>query len=150
VVIRRAWTDEGARLKEIAFDAKASWGYERDRVREWADHGDFTPERLRELVVFVADSGGRAIGWASLIQRAEVGWLEDLWVDPDWMRQGVGAQLFRRMAEHAKELGATRLEWDAEPNAIGFYEKMGGTHVRESESTEWGRTLSVMGLELDG
>jgi GNAT superfamily N-acetyltransferase len=150
VVIRRARTDEGARLKEIAFDAKASWGYERDRVREWADQGDFTPERLRELIVFVADSGGRAIGWASLIQRAEVGWLEDLWIDPDWMRQGVGALLFRRTAEHAKELGATRLEWEAEPNAIGFYEKMGCAYVRESESTEWGRTLSVMGVELDG
>jgi hypothetical protein len=42
------------------------------------------------------------------------------------------------------------MEWEAEPNAIGFYEKMGGTYVRKSEQTEWGRYLSVMGVELDG
>ena len=40
------------------------------------------------------------------------------------------------------------MEWEAEPNAIGFYEKLGGIYLRESEETEWGRTLSVMGKEL--
>jgi GNAT superfamily N-acetyltransferase len=150
VVIRSARADEGPRLKEIAIDAKGFWGYEPDQVRSWADQGDFTPERLQELIVFVAESDGRAIGWASLIPKDEVGWLEDLWIDPDWIGQGVGSLLFRRAADHAKTMGARRLEWEAEPNAIGFYEKMGGTHVRQSEQTEWGRTLSVMGVELDG
>ena len=119
-------------------------------MREWADQGDFTPQRLQELIVFVADSGGSAIGWASLIPKGEVGWLEDLWIDPDWIGKGVGSLLFRRSANLARTLGARRLEWEAEPNAIGFYEKMGGTYVRESEQTEWGRYLSVMGVELDG
>jgi GNAT superfamily N-acetyltransferase len=150
VVIRPARADEGARLKEIAIAAKRFWGYELDRVREWADQGDFTPERLGETIVFVADSGGRAIGWTSLIPKDEVGWLEDLWIEPDWIGKGVGSLLFRRAANHAKTLGARRLEWEAEPNAIGFYEKMGGTYVRESEQTEWGRYLSVMGVELHG
>ena len=150
VVIRPARADEGARLREIAIRAKGFWAYEPDKVREWADQGDFTPQRLQELIVLVADSGGRAIGWASLIPKGEVGWLEDLWIDPDWIGKGVGSLLFRRAADHAKALGARRLEWEAEPNAIGFYEKMGGTYVRESEQTEWGRYLSVMGVELDG
>ena len=150
VVIRPARADEGARLKEIAIRAKGFWGYEPDKVREWADQGDFGPQRLQELIVFVADSAGSAIGWASLIPKGEVGWLEDLWIDPDWIGKGVGSLLFRRSADHARTLGARRLEWEAEPNAIGFYEKMGGTYVRESEQTEWGRYLSVMGVELDG
>jgi GNAT superfamily N-acetyltransferase len=150
VRIRSARADEGPRLKEIAIDAKGFWGYEPDQVRSWADQGDFTAERLQELIVFVADSEGRAIGWASLIPKDEVGWLEDLWIDPASMGQGVGSLLFRRAADHAKALGARCMEWEAEPNAIGFYEKMGGTYVRESEQTEWGRTLSVMGVELDG
>jgi GNAT superfamily N-acetyltransferase len=150
VVIRPARPHEGARLKEIAIDAKSFWGYEPDKVREWADQGDFTPERLQELIVFVADSGGRAIGWISLILKAEVGWLEDLWIDPSWIGKGVGSLLFRRAADQARALGARRLEWEAEPNAIAFYEKMGGTYVRESEQTEWGRYLSVMGVELRG
>jgi GNAT superfamily N-acetyltransferase len=148
VEIRAARVDEGARLKEIAVAAKGHWGYDPAKVRDWANQGDFTPERLRELIVFVADSDGGAIGWVSLIPKGEVGWLEDLWIDPAWIGKGVGTELFRRAAEQAKSLGARRLEWEAEPNAIGFYEKMGGRYVRESTS-EWGRTLSVMAVELD-
>jgi len=149
-VIRPARDDEGARLKEIAIAAKGHWGYDSTQVHDWANQGDFTPARLRKLIVFVADSDGRAIGWASLLPKGEVGWLEDLWIDPAWMGKSVGTELFRHAADRAKSLGAQRLEWEAEPNAIGFYEKMGARHVRDSEATEWGRILSVMGVELDG
>jgi GNAT superfamily N-acetyltransferase len=147
VVIRSGRPDEGSRLREIAIGAKGFWGYEPEKIREWANQGDFTPERLGELIVFVAESDGHAIGWASLIPKGEVGWLEDLWIDPTWIGKGVGSLLFRHASEHAKNLGGSRLEWEAEPNAIGFYEKMGGRYVRDS-SSEWGRTLSVMGVDL--
>jgi GNAT superfamily N-acetyltransferase len=136
VLIRDGDVHEGARLKEIAIAAKSYWGYEADRVREWADQGDFSPERLRELIVFVAESDGRAIGWSSLIPKGKIGWLEDLWVEPDWIGKGVGGALFRRTADHAREVGATRLEWEAEPHATGFYERMGGRYLRE-------RTMSI-------
>jgi hypothetical protein len=43
-----------------------------------------------------------------------------------------------------------RLEWEAEPNTIGFYEKMVGSYRRDGEQTSWGRTLSIMGVELNG
>ena len=52
VSVRPAREDEGGRLKEIAIGAKGFWGYERDRVLAWADKGDFTLQRLRELIVF--------------------------------------------------------------------------------------------------
>lgn len=41
------------------------------------------------------------------------------------------------------------LEWEAEPNAIGFYERVGGRVLRTSEPTIWGRVLPVMGVELE-
>ena len=148
VVIRRGRLDEGARLKEIAIAAKSFWGYEREKVLAWAGQGDFSPRRLAELVIFVADAGGRSIAWSALTPRGEVGWLEDLWVEPDWIGKGVGTALFRRTAAEARALGATWLEWEAEPNAIGFYEKMGARYIRNSTS-EWDRTLSMMGVDLD-
>jgi hypothetical protein len=49
----------------------------------------------------------------------------------------------------ARRHGARRLEWEAEPNARGFYQRMGGCYVRDSEVTEWGRVLEVLGIELD-
>jgi GNAT superfamily N-acetyltransferase len=149
VLIRPGRADEGARLKEIAVASKGHWGYEQERVQQWADHGDFSPKRLTELIVFVAELGGRSVGWSSLIPHGETAWLEDLWVEPGWIGQGIGGSLFGHTAAHARTLGAKRLEWEAEPNAIGFYEKMGATHIRESQSA-WGRTLSVMAVELDG
>lgn len=147
LVIRPGDPAEGARLKEIAIASKGFWGYEPSLVREWADRGDFSPERLRELTLFVAEQGGRVVAWASLIPGGEAAWLEDLWVDPAWMGKGVGARLFREAAAHARAGGANGMEWEAEPNAIGFYEKMGGKHVRD-RTGEWGRTLSVMGVDL--
>jgi GNAT superfamily N-acetyltransferase len=148
VVIRSALEHEFARLKEIAVRSKAHWGYPLDEVRSWAERGDFEPEQLGKLTVFVAEADGRAVGWCSLISRDEVCWLEDLWVEPEWIRRGVGRRLFRHAADDAAANGAKRLEWEAEPNALGFYERMGAEYVRESETTEWGRTLSIMGVAL--
>jgi GNAT superfamily N-acetyltransferase len=117
-------------------------------VREWAETGDFDAASMDARLVFVAESGGGPVGWASLIPRGEVGWLEDLWIEPEWIGRGVGTQLFRHAAGRARELGAKRLEWEAEPNARGFYERMGGSFVRDSEITEWGRVLEVLGVDL--
>src|SRR5918911_1241018 len=64
--------------------------------------------------------------------------LEDLGVEPGWMARGIGARLFRVAADRARELGAHTMEWGAEPNAVGFYEKVGGRHLRIQVS-EWGR-----------
>jgi GNAT superfamily N-acetyltransferase len=75
-------------------------------------------------------------------------WLEDLWVEPQWIGKGLGALLFRHAAARARERGCMRLEWEAEPYAVGFYERMGARYVRDSEATSWGRILPVMGLDL--
>lgn len=132
------------RLREVAFAAKAHWGYDAARVREWADSIDV--EDGREVLVEEVDGVVRA--WAAVIQRGDVCWLVDLWVEPAAMRGGLGKRLFARAADRARELGATRLEWEGEPNAIGFYERMGGRYLRPSEPSEWGRILDVMGFDL--
>lgn len=148
VVIRAVDLQEGERLRQIAIAAKAYWGYSLEQVEAWAAMGDFSPNGLRAKQIFVAEADDKAIAWASLLLKREVCWLDDLWVEPAWIGEGVGSLLFRRAAEQARELGAVRLEWEAEPNAIGFYSRMGGRYLRDSEPSEWGRVLPVMGLDL--
>jgi GNAT superfamily N-acetyltransferase len=148
VAVREGRERDFTRLREIALDAKAHWGYDRARVEDWALRGDFEPESLRARLLSVAEAEGEPVGWAALIPRGEVGWLEDLWVEPAWIGLGVGRLLFEHVVEQARSLGARRLEWEAEPNAKGFYERMGASYVRESEVTEWGRVLDVLGVEL--
>jgi GNAT superfamily N-acetyltransferase len=148
VRIRDARPDDGERLREIAVAAKAHWGYELARVVSWAAQGDFSAAGLRAKHAFVAEEDGRVVGWAGVIPRGEAAWLDDLWIEPAAMRRGIGTALFEHAAAFARARGAARLEWEAEPNAVGFYERLGARHLRDSEPSEWGRILSVMGIDL--
>ena len=148
ISIRPARPEEGERLREIALAAKAHWGYDENWVRGWAAQGDFSREALTAKPVLVADLGGRPIGFAALLPAGELCVLDDLWLDPDWIGRGIGTHLFRACVERARDLGAKRLEWEAEPNAVGFYEKLGGRYLRDSPPTELNRVIPVMGLDL--
>jgi GNAT superfamily N-acetyltransferase len=148
ICIRRAEPVEGERLREIAMAAKSYWGYDLDRVKEWAALGDFSPDGLRGKNVYVAAVERAPVGWAAAISQADVWWLDDLWIAPDWMGKGIGSRLFSHAAEQGRAAGARRMEWEAEPNALGFYERMGGRHLRDSEPGVWGRVNAVMGFDL--
>jgi N-acetylglutamate synthase-like GNAT family acetyltransferase len=142
--VRAARAADEERLRELTLESKAHWGYDRDFVRRWAEGLTFEGEQKR----WVAEVEGEIVAWGSLIPPADgVAVLDDLWVDPVWMGHGLGARLFQLAADHARELGAQRLEWGAEPNAVGFYEKLGGRKLRD-HVTEWGRVAPWMGLDL--
>src|SRR5207248_6622164 len=133
VCIRPAEEDEGERLRAIAVAAKASWGYDLERVREWAAMGDFSPAGIRQKHVFVASVGKNAVGWGAAIRRGDVLWLDDLWIEPAWMGKDIGSRLFQHAADLGRRWGTARMEWEAEPNAVAFYEKMGGRYLRDGE-----------------
>jgi GNAT superfamily N-acetyltransferase len=142
--LRAAEPDDYERVRELTFESKAHWGYDRDFVRRWAEGLSFDGEQER----WVAEVDGEIVAWAALVPPAEgVAVLDDLWVDPPAMGHGFGSRLFRLAADRARELGAERLEWGAEPNAVGFYEKLGGRKLR-NHVTEWGRVAPWMGLDL--
>jgi GNAT superfamily N-acetyltransferase len=146
MVIREAEPGERERLREIAIASKAYWGYDEDQVRRWGEGLELSPGVDR----FVAVVDGEVVAFASLVREGDVCVLDELWVEPGWVGEGVGSRLFRFVAQRAQELRARRLEWEAEPKSVGFYEKMGGRYLRDSEPSEWGRVLPVMGIDLGG
>jgi GNAT superfamily N-acetyltransferase len=147
VELRPARAGEAEALRALLAAAKGHWGYAPERVAAWARTVDMAAT-LREQDVWVATEDGAPVAWAGLVPpRDGVAELEHLWVDPMHMGLGIGSALFRQAARRAAELGAVRMEWEAEPNALGFYHRMGGRELRTVVS-EWGRTLSVMGVEL--
>jgi GNAT superfamily N-acetyltransferase len=148
VCIRPVGLDEGERLREIAIAAKGYWGYDREQVRDWAAMGDFSPAGLRQKDFYIAAIEGRVVGWAAAISKGDVFWLDDLWIEPEWMGKGIGSRLFRHAAERGRRAGRVRMEWEAEPNALGFYERMGGRYLRNGEPGAWGRVNAIMGLDL--
>lgn len=148
VRIRAVRPDEGERLREIAIVSKAHWGYDLEFVRRWAARGDYSPSGLRGRDIRVAEIDARLVAWAALVPRGDLVWLDDLWVEPEWIGKGVGSLLFRWAVDRGRAVGGKRLEWQAEPNSVGFYDKLGGRYLRDGEPTSWGRVLPVMGLDL--
>jgi GNAT superfamily N-acetyltransferase len=148
VRIRRARADEGERLREIARTSKGYWGYDTERISEWVAGLDLSPEGLGKKEFYVADVDGRVVGWSAIIQKGDVCWLDDLWIEPGWIGKGVGTQMFRHALARGHELGAARIELEAERHAIGFYEKMGARYVRDSEPGVWGRISPIVALEI--
>jgi N-acetylglutamate synthase-like GNAT family acetyltransferase len=142
--VRAAVPVDYERLRELTIESKAHWGHDRDFVRRWGEGLSFESEQER----WVVEADGELVAWAGLVPPFDgVAVLDDLWVDPAWMRRGLGTRLFDVAAARARELGATRLEWEADPNAAGFYEKIGGRKLRDGVS-EWGRVVPWMGVEL--
>jgi N-acetylglutamate synthase-like GNAT family acetyltransferase len=141
-LVRRATRADHERLRELTLESKAHWGYDHQLVRTWVASVDFARE------IWVAEVGGEIVAWVAVRPPEEgICELDDLWVEPAAIRTGIGTALFHHAADRARAAGAHALRWEAEPNAVGFYERMGAETVGTATS-EWGRTLPVMQVEL--
>ena len=146
--IRPAEAGDVERLREITVAAKAHWGHDLAWVKQWVAVGDFAGVAVGRGEAWLAEVDGTIAGWSALQLGGEIAWLEDLWVDPAYMGRGVGRRLFVEAAARARTAGKPRLEWEADLDAVGFYERMGGRKVCDSAVTELGRVLPVMALDL--
>ena len=145
--IVRATPEDAETLTRIAVAAKAYWGYPPEWMERWATLLTITPDSIRVNHVYVARHAREIIGFYSLIARKPAFLLDDLWIEPSHIRQGIGQQLFQHAVRLAQALGAQQLELEAEPHAVGFYEKMGAHYVRDTVS-DFGRILPIMGIDV--
>jgi N-acetylglutamate synthase-like GNAT family acetyltransferase len=80
---------------------------------------------LEGRTTVAVDTSGSIVGFASYLITEDVIELEDLFVDPQWMRRGIGRTLVLAIAGTARELGFDRLEVTANPHATEFYDRTG-------------------------
>ena len=71
------------------------------------------------------DPAGTVVGFASLADGAGFLELEDLFVDPGWMRQGIATLLMRDAVAIAARRSIPRIEVTANPHALAFYGSVG-------------------------
>ena len=146
-MIKRALPDQADLLSGIALASKAHWGYDDEFLTRFASVIGITPEYLRQNDVWVLEEAGELAGFYGLLDRGETCELDHLWLLPEFIGKGLGRVLFEHALVRAGELGARRLEWEAEPNAVGFYEQMGGRVVGETAG-QLGRPLPVMARQV--
>jgi GNAT superfamily N-acetyltransferase len=145
--IERAIPEQAELLTGIAIASKAHWGYDKEFMERFATVVAITPAYVRENEVWILDETAEIAGFYALIRHGEMGELDHLWLLPRHIGKGLGRLLFDHAVGRARDLGLRQLEWEAEPNAIGFYERMGGRTVRETMG-QLGRRLQVMARQI--
>lgn len=98
---------------------------------------------LGERDIWVAESQGRILGFFGLEPPADgVAIVNPIFVEPNLQQSGVGRSLWQKLEERARLAGAGAIGLDSDPNAVGFYEKMG------CRVTGWSPSGSIPGRML--
>ena len=127
--IVRAKAEDADALTEIAHVAKRHWGYPERWIKAWRDILTMRPEFITSNVTYCATEGGHAVGFYVLTTESDGMHLDHLWIRPPAMGRGIGRRLFEHAVGQAGDLGFQDIRIEADPNAEGFYRRMGAKRV---------------------
>jgi ribosomal protein S18 acetylase RimI-like enzyme len=127
--IRPATPDDTPALTAIARAAKAHWGYPSAWLAGWEPMLTFTAPDLERADFFVIQQDGRVLGFSATLPGVPRWTLDHLWVLPEAMGFGHGRRLVEHALARAIAGGATGLEIESDPNAEGFYTRLGARRV---------------------
>ncbi len=148
IFIKRAIPDQASVLTSIALTAKRHWGYPERWIKIWTPLLTITPEFITSAEVWVAEFNRESAGFYALIFRKEHASLEHLWILPTYMSRDIGRALFEHALVRCREKGFHILEIVSDPNAQGFYERMGAKKVGLDFSEVDGQLRSLPILEM--
>lgn len=148
--IRRALPGDAERLTEIAIAAKRHWDYPDRWIEIWTPFLTFKPEDIQNSIIFKALVGEEVAGFYRLSICKPRAVLEDLWISLNFMGHGIGKALFDHAISGRRSANLTIMELEANPNAQGFYEKMGAHKIDEKKTEIDGqsRFLPIMEIPL--
>ncbi len=150
VEIVRAKPADANALTRITFAAKRHWGYPDRWVERWRETLTISPEFVRRNEAYAAVVEGKLVGFYALVGKGCEIELEHLWVLPDFIGTGIGRALFDHAVRRAAALGAEVVGIESDPNAEGFYRRMGARRVGEISYPIDGqkRTLPLLAVEV--
>jgi molybdenum cofactor cytidylyltransferase len=131
VEIREAAPSEAAALSSLALEAKAHWGYSRETLESWKGQLEISSADVASRPTYVGSVGGAVVGFYSLVPSGTTWELDNLWVAPQFMNQGMGRALLAHALEVAFRCGASSVTVDADPNAESFYLSCGAIRYGE-------------------
>ena len=127
--IRAAHPGEHRLLSQIAYQAKAHWGYGTVDLAAWHHDLTVTRESVLDRTTLVAEVDGAVVGFVRQHLEPSHAVLDDLWVLPAFMRRGVGRALLAQALQRARAGGVHEMHIDADPHAEAFYVTHGAVRV---------------------
>ena len=157
-MIRAAKKEEALILTRLSFKSKGYWNYPQKYFRVWQNELTINQGYIEKNDVFVFELDGEVVGYYSLIEVLEDievdavtitkgVWLEHMFILPQHIGIGIGKTMFNHLRRRCCQLGIRELGILADPNAKGFYEKMGCEYKYEYPSTIKGRTTPYLQLK---
>ena len=129
-------------INEIILASKRHWGYSESLIDIWKSELLMTPDSFVTKSVWLLIDNSEAIGVASISSNPEQNFeLEDFWISPDHIGIGAGRFLFEFVINWLSASNAISLKIVADPNAAGFYKRMGASFVGMILSKPEGREI---------
>ena len=148
VTFRRPSPETAEELTALTLASKAHWGYDQDFMDRARPSLTVTPEYLAANDCWVAEIDGVTVGWFSLVPIPDGLLLDNFFLLPSRIGSGVGRLMWTEALRRAQAAGARRVTLEADPNAAGFYERMGARLAGSVAAQATGRQLPVYEIVL--
>ena len=147
--IRRARAAEAPELTELSLRSKALWGYDAAFLARCRIAMQVKEANIDKQPHYVAEVDGQVAGFYGFEPLPDGVGLDYMFVDPDFVGRGVGRALMDHAVALARELGHDSLTIVADPNAEGFYRRMGAQRIgSQASDVDPYRQLPLMRIML--
>jgi len=151
IAIRPARAEEAAPLTDLSLRSKAVWGYDAAFLARCRAAMTVKVEAILTRPHYVAEIDGAVVGFYGFEPEDDGIGLDYLFVAPEAIGGGVGRALWAHAVETARALGHENLIVVSDPNAEGFYRRMGARPIGARPSDlEPGRLLPLLRYPLRG
>lgn len=140
--IRTAVTDDVSALRTIYRESSLANAGDRDVLLAHPEVLEWDATAVVEGRTRVALMGATIVGFATIGADRSAPELEDLFVDPAWMRRGIGSALVRDAAAVVAAQGGATLDVIANQHAMAFYTQAGFRPVGE-RATQFGLAMQL-------
>lgn len=149
IKIRPARPGDAARLTQIAMAAKASWGYPASFMARCRAALAVDAAMIGEREFHLAEDKSGILGFYGFEAEPDGIGLSHMFVLPQASGQGIGRLLWNHAVERARKQGAASLIAVSDPNAAGYYARMGAAPAGSRPSEiDPARPLPIYRLRL--
>jgi N-acetylglutamate synthase-like GNAT family acetyltransferase len=147
--IRPARADEAELLTDLSLRSKALWGYDASFIARCRAIMQVKAGNIEVQPHYVAEIDGRVVGFYGFEPEADGIGLDYLFIENELIGHGIGRALWEHAVGTARSLGHSALIVVSDPNAEGFYVRMGCRRVGTRPSDlENGRQLPLLRYDL--